>query len=273
MIARLALRHSRAVTAVLLMLTVLAATFGLPPRIDGDLLNLIPPDYPSAIALQALRDAPGGDGLAIVAFSEGTDLAARAEALEAAPSVRLAFDAPDPDLARQLAALQLDPSAVRNLTVRIQGAMAVPSPLLQARLLAGELLPEPPSLYPPGIVVVIPAGPSTDPQFCETLLVDLEAAAPDATGIDGSHIAVARTGREATNDLVNTAGISLLLVIGVLGVMLRSGRALLALLPPLLLAVVVSLSLVQIINGALNTYTSMGTAILFGLGIDFGVHL
>lgn len=273
MIARLALRSPRAIAALLLMLTVLTASFGLPPRIDGDLLNLIPPDNPSAIALQALRDAPGGEGLAIVAFPEGTDLAAAADALEATDSVRLAFDAPEPALARRLAALQLDPDAVSDLTVRIQGAMAMPSPLLQARLLAGEILPEPEPLYPPGIVVVIPSGPSTDARFCEALLADLEAAAPDATGIAGSHIAVAHTGREASADLVSTAGISLLLVVGILGVMLRSVRALLALLPPLVMAVIVSLSLVQIINGALNTYTSMGTAILFGLGIDFGIHL
>jgi predicted exporter len=273
MFARLALRRPRAVAAALLLITLLIAALGLPPRIDGDLLNLIPPDDPSAIALQALRDAPGGDGIAIVAFPEGTDLAAAAAALEATPSVRRAFHAPEPDLARRLAALQLDPQAVSDLTVRIQGAMAVPSPLLQARLLSGELLPKPASIYPPGIVVVIPAGPSTDALFCEALLADLEAAAPNATGIDGSHIAVARTGREATADLLSTSGVSLLLVVGILGVMLRSVRAVIALLPPLLLAVVVSLSLVQLINGALNTYTSMGTAILFGLGIDFGIHL
>ncbi len=273
MFARLALRRPRAVAAALLLITLLIAALGLPPRIDGDLLNLIPPDDPSAIALQALRDAPGGDGIAIVAFPEGTDLAAAAAALEATPSVRRAFHAPEPDLARRLAALQLDPQAVSDLTVRIQGAMAVPSPLLQARLLSGELLPKPASIYPPGIVVVIPAGPSTDDLFCEALLADLEAAAPNATGIDGSHIAVARTGREATADLLSTSGVSLLLVVGILGVMLRSVRAVIALLPPLLLAVVVSLSLVQLINGALNTYTSMGTAILFGLGIDFGIHL
>ena len=209
----------------------------------------------------------------LVALPEDADVAAQAEAMLAQPTVQDVFYELNEDLTARLGALRYDPEDVRDLSVRIQAALAVPSPLVQARLLAGDVLPAPPALSLPEGVVIIPAGPSSDPAFCEALLTDLETAAPGNLGIDGAHIAVARTGREVQGDLRRTAGVSLAMVIGILGLMLRSGRALVALLPPLMLAVVTSLSLVQIINGALNTYTSMGTAILFGLGIDFGIHL
>lgn len=273
MLARLALRRPRFVTAALLLLAAVCAVLGLPPRIDADLLNLIPPDQPEVIALQALRDGPGGDGLVLVSLPEDADVAAHAEAMLAAPTVHDVFYQLDDDLTARLGALRYAPQDVRDLTVRVQAALSVPSPMVQARLLAGEVLPEPPALSLPDGVVIIPSGPSSDPAFCEALLADLESAAPDNLGIDGAHIAVARTGREVQADLRRTAGASLALVIGILALMLRSVRALVALLPPLLLAVTTSLSLVQLINGALNTYTSMGTAILFGLGIDFGIHL
>lgn len=273
MLARFALRRPRSVTAALLLLAVVCATLGLPPRIDGDLLNLVPADQPAVVALQALRSGSGGDGLVLVSLPEDADAPALAEAMLASSTVRDVFYQLDDDLAARLAALRYAPQDVRDLTVRIQAALAVPSPLVQARLLAGEVLPEPPALHLPDGVVVIPSGPSSDPVFCEALLSDLETAAPGNLGIDGSHIAVARTGREVEADLRRTAGVSLAMVIGVLGIMLRSARALVALLPPLLLAVTTSLALVQLIHGALNTYTSMGTAILFGLGIDFGIHL
>ena len=71
-LVRAVLKNQAAVLTVLLLITAVAAALGLPPRIDGDLLNLAPPDHPAVMALQAQRDAPGGDGLVVVSFAEGT---------------------------------------------------------------------------------------------------------------------------------------------------------------------------------------------------------
>ena len=108
MLARLALRRSRSVTAALLLLATVCAALGLPPRIDGDLLNLVPADQPEVIALQALRSGPGGDSLVLVALPEDADVAAQAEAMLAQPTVQDVFYELNEDLTARLGALRLE---------------------------------------------------------------------------------------------------------------------------------------------------------------------
>ena len=79
--------------------------------------------------------------------------------------------------------------------------------------------------------------------------------------------------REVNRDFATTSLVSLLLVATIVAVAMRNVVGLLVLLPPLLLANILTISLVSLIFGSVNLYTSMGGAIVFGLGIDFGIHL
>ncbi|MFT6373917.1 MAG: putative RND superfamily exporter protein, partial [bacterium] len=67
--------------------------------------------------------------------------------------------------------------------------------------------------------------------------------------------------------------VSAVFVLLVLSVGLGSLRAAVVVFPPILIACIVELALFTNLVGPLNNYTTFGTAILLGLGIDIAVHL
>jgi predicted exporter len=125
----------------------------------------------------------------------------------------------------------------------------------------------------PWTLIVIPERPPGDPKFCQLLLAGLEEVVPEAIWMAGPHVSIGQSARDIRNDLARTSALALLLIVLVLSVGLRSARATLLVLPPLLIADLVALAVSQVIAGSINFYTSMGSAILLGLGVDFAIHL
>ncbi|MCB9741599.1 MAG: MMPL family transporter [Alphaproteobacteria bacterium] len=276
--ARLAdavLARPRAALLLALGLALLAALSTFPLRVDGNLLALVSADDPYALALQQARSAPGGEGQLVLSFPEDVDLDAVAARVEALDSVRATFHALDPQLAARLALQQAEPEVTERLAKRLRGALVAPNPFIQQRLLAGvtEELQPPPPLLQPGSLLVVPTRPATDTVYVATLLADLERAAPEATWMAGPHITNAESIRGIREDLLRTSLVSGVLVLLVLALGLKDWRQPLVVLPPVLLGNLLALAGMEGLMGSLNLYSSLGTALLIGLGVDFGVHL
>ena len=71
-------------------------------------------------------------------------------------------------------------------------------------------------------------------------------------------------------DIVWTSLTSAILVLLSIVIPFRSFKVTLLLYGPLLAATAMNLAAVWLLYGTINTYTSFGTALLLGLGIDYG---
>jgi len=283
----------------LLLVCVVAALVGLPPAIEPDLLRLLPGDEPAATALQQLHDDEGGVNLTTVSLQgpEEATAAALAEleaSLRGRPEVAWAVHEIDEELAQRIGLLQLAPDSVEALAARVRGAVLLGpalNPALAQRLLelgplaegirtAGDL-----DLLPGSDgarLLVKPTGSAMDPVFAEGFVEQLDATLAEVLA-DHPEVSVQWVGgayrhnvedlRGVRSDLVWTSGVSVVLVLLVVALAFRGWRAPLLVFVPLLGANLVNLAVVEVFVGSLNTYTSFGTAILFGLGIDFAVHL
>ncbi len=298
-IARFVLGHRRGVGWLALVAVLLGAFFGLPPDVDPDILALLPQDEPAVKAVVELQEREGGVSLITLSFrSDDSELLERtlvelSERLEASERIQYAIHGIDPDLARSLGLLQLDVGEVETLNARLRAALALGpalNPMVTQRLMAmGPLLDRiaslgrAPALFGveegEGKILVRPTGSSHDRVFAAAVMADVErelAALPDGVEVvwvGGAYRHVVEDAQGLQSDLLWTTFASLGLVMLVTVVSFRSWRATVLIFGPLLAANVVVLGLVGGILGTLNTYTSFGTAILIGLGIDFAVHL
>jgi predicted RND superfamily exporter protein len=110
----------------------------------------------------------------------------------------------------------------------------------------------------------------------EDLLKSLEPAAkpPDLiTAVTGVYRSIPLTREAVMKDLRNTLGLTLLLIVGVLTLQFRKGRAFLLLLAPLVVGTIWSLGLFALVSPTLNLISSAVLIVLAGLGIDFSLHL
>ena len=297
------LDHRGPVGALLAVLVLICAVIGLPPAIEPNLLALLPDDEPAAQALRELHASEGGVNLLTIAVhsddAEATEAALDdlEERMVALDEVRWAMHEVDPELAQRIGLLQLDPKALRELSGRIQGALLMGPALNGAmanRLLtlseesaegirrASEL-----DLFPgmgegDGRLLIKPTGSAMDPPFAKRFMEEVDGALaevradhPDVTipWVGGAYRHNVEDMRGIQQDVLWTSGASFLLVLTVIVVAFRDWRAPVLVFIPLLAANVVNLAIVALTIGSLNTYTSFGTAILFGLGIDFAVHL
>ncbi len=282
-LARLAMHRRRVVLAGFLAVTVVAGLGAFPLNVEGDLVRLLPDDDPAVRALRAYRDAPGGEGAVMVTVPATADAQGVADRLRALPTVRDVFSGVGGEEGLKLRLLQLEPEQIEDLAESLHAAIVFNDPDLVRR-------PEPPrSLLPwaqrmlrdsdpdkaarPWTLIVIPAGPPGDPVLAQRLLQDLEAAVPEAVWMAGPHVTIGRSAREIRSDLARTSVLALVLIVAVISLAFRSLRATLLVFPPLLVGDLVALSVTQSIAGSLNFYTSAGSAILLGLGIDFAIHL
>jgi predicted RND superfamily exporter protein len=301
-IARFVLAHRPSVGAALLALCVVCAWIGLPPKVEPNLMALLPDDEPSAQALRALHAEEGGVNLLTIAV-QSDDPARTAAAIddlqarfEASPDVRWALHDVDPVLAQRIGLLRLEPASVQELSARVQGAVLLGpamNSMMAQRLLdlgpmaegirsAGRLNVFPDASPGSAKLLVKPTGSSMDPPFAlrfmdevDQHLAAVRAAHPgvEIPWVGGAYRHNVEDMRGIQDDMVWTGGASLALVFAVIVVAFRSWRAPLLVLTPLIGANVVNLALVAVFIGSLNTYTSFGTALLFGLGIDFAIHL
>ncbi len=73
-------------------------------------------------------------------------------------------------------------------------------------------------------------------------------------------------------DMVTSGGFGFLGVVLIMYLILRSGRAVVTLLVPLVCGVTWSLAFTQLVLGHLNTLTSLISTVVMGMGIDAGIH-
>lgn len=110
----------------------------------------------------------------------------------------------------------------------------------------------------------------------EALLDSLEPEdKPDdlITAVTGVYRSLPLTREAVMRDLQTTFGLTLLLVVGVLALQFRRGRAFLLLLGPLAVGTVWSLGVFALVSPTLNLISSAVLIVLAGLGIDFSLHL
>ncbi|HMV65999.1 MAG TPA: MMPL family transporter [Myxococcota bacterium] len=301
-LAVFAYRRTRLVTVVTLLITLLATVIGLPPKVDSNLLNLLPDSDPTVQSIKRINDEEGGANMLTLSF-RGDDpqkldayLDQLAEDLSHLEEVQFALHDIDPQLALHIGLLQLEPGDIRTLSSRLQGALALGSaasnPFIAQRLMdMGPLTERIEKASSGGLVsagkghgkvLVRPTGPAVDPRFARRLMTDvqrvIDASDPAGHGVEiawigGAYRHTVEDVDGITADLVWTNVFSLAALIGILVFSFRSLRSLAILLPPLFVANTIALAFADLAFGSINTYTSLGTAILFGLGIDYSVHL
>lgn len=285
--------------AVLTVLSVLGASR---LDVDSNLLALLPDEEPAAAALKKLHAEEGGANLVTLSFTAEDpaaidpfldDLVVRMEGLD---GIDFAIHEVDEELAFELGLLQLSTEEVQELTGRLRGALALGpalNPIVLQRLMDMGPLTEKigqagnTSLLGreeegKGRVLIRPTGSSTDPAFSKQVMEDIERAVAEAN--PGGHgVALQWIGGAYRHNVEDREGIwldiqrtsmaSAAFVLLVIAVAFRNLRATVLLYAPLLVANAFNLTLVWLLYGTVNTYTSFGTAILLGLGIDYGIHL
>ena len=302
-LAVFALRRSRLVAVVTLLITLLAAALGLPPKVDSNLLNLLPDSDPTVQSIRRINDEEGGVNMLTLSF-RGEDkekldawLDSLATELAKLEVVQFALHELDPQLALHIGLLQLQREDIEALNGRLQGALALGSaasnPFIAQRLMdMGPLTEKIEKAGSGGLagggekglgkILVRPTGPAVDPKFARQLMTEvqqvIDAADPAGHGIEQAWVggAYRHTMEDVDGirqDLLWTNLFSVGALIGILAFSFRSIRSLGILLPPLFVANTIALAFADLAFGSLNTYTSLGTAILFGLGIDYSVHL
>lgn len=299
-LATLVLAHRRAVVAVIAVLTAIAAVIGLPPKVDTDLLALLPADDPAISALHDLHEEEGGANVLTIAL-EGepealepvvTELVDEFEALD---SVRHVLAGLDPELARRVGLMQLDPDDVQVLRSRLAGAVAL-GPALNQIMLAPlmEMGPVTERIQQTaqgaemfGVdgsrarLVLRPTGSSHDQVFSQQLMAEVEEVLDHTladsdvtlTWMGGAYRHNVEDVALVRRDVAVTSAASAFMVLFVVLVFFRTWRAIPVVFVPLLIANVLNFAVVGLTVGYINTYTSFGTAVLIGLGIDFAVHL
>jgi len=278
-------------------LAVLAAAIGLPPNLSTSPEDMLPEANAQVQAMRELRRIPGGSGALVLEFSGLPEALAAAlppfiADLQGLPLVRSARGRLPADRARLGALLQLPPEEVDALRVETHAALLLGralNPMLAQRLLGGwgglaDLQRQAALLdtAPPGRerVVVLPSVSSQQVRDCVAVVDAVERAWSERphpgvamVHVGGTYGLMARSADSLRRDLRVTSGLSGALVLLVLILGLRSLRAPLVIAPPLLLSALLHLAAMDLLFHTLNTYTLLGTAVLQGLGVDFGVHL
>ena len=302
-LANHALARPRLVGFVLLLVVAIAAFVGLPPKIEPNLLALLPPDEPSALALRELHETEGGVNLLTLSFqAENPEtlkpfLSDVASQIETSKRVEFALHELDRSLTTQLALMQLEPDEIDELAVRMKGALALGgamNPMVAQTLLSMGPLTEriqsatSDSSFLPGIasdegkIIVRPNGSSHDQKFSVALMDEVDGILSTALAANpsvhlkwmgGAYRHNVEDTRGIKTDLAWTSGVSASLVLLVITYAFRSFRIAAIVAIPLLSANIITLGLTIGVLGRINTYTSFGSAILIGLGIDFAVHL
>ncbi len=133
-------------------------------------------------------------------------------------------------------------------------------------------------------ILVAPTKPSSNLGFDDELLAFVDGVAKRvlATGkypkvksveLGGSYRNKRQQKESVKRDLIRSALTSFILLIIVITVYFRRLRAVLLIMTPLLLGIVWTLAIAQIRFTRLNMITAFISAVLLGLGIDFGIHL
>jgi len=295
--------HPRLTWGMLGLLTLLSVVLATRLRVDPNMLELLPPEDPVTAAVQAINKEEGGTNLLTIAM-KGQDpevldqwMSGLAAELEKDPGVDYVLYEVEPELAWKVGILQLTPEELDLLAERLQGAVALgpaaANPFVASRLLdLGPLTarlqsaPTARGIFPQvdGIarMMVRPKGSAFDADFARPFIArvndTIAAQDPAAHNIElvwlgGAYRHAVEDVEAVRNDLGWTGTASFVLVLIIIVVAFRDFRALVLIFVPLVLANIWTTGAAVLTVKNLNTFTSFYPAILFGLGVDFGIHL
>jgi predicted RND superfamily exporter protein len=191
------LGHRKLTAASILLIAITSVFIGIPPKVDSDMLTMLPPDKPVIAATKKLNKEEGGVAFLLLAFNSldenaeaevmtryMKDLEARVKEVE---GVDYAIHDVDPDLALKLGLLNLEMKDVDQLSKRLQGALAL-GPVLNPMVL-GPLLDMGPvsermsaaqemsflaSTSTHGRLLIRPTGSPSDQKFTWQFMEDIE---------------------------------------------------------------------------------------------------
>lgn len=299
------LRHRRVTGLSTLAVFVTALILGIPPKVDSDILTMLPPDKPVIAATKKLNEEEGGVAFLLLAFDSldkeadasvmTTFMRGLEERVKGVDGVEYAIHDVDPELALKLGLMNLEKGDVRQLSNRLKGALAlgpalnpmVLGPLLDLgpiseRLSAAQEMSFLASTATHGRLLIRPKGSPSDQKFTWKFMEDIERvieeSQPEANGVSlawmgGPYRHLIEDYKGIKQDIWWTGLTSLFLVLGLITFSFRSFRAALLVGVPLVLANVMTLAFAGLYMGHLNTFTSVCFAMLIGLGIDFAIHL
>lgn len=299
------LRHRRVTGLSTLVVFVTALFLGIPPKVDSDILTMLPPDKPVIAATKKLNEEEGGVAFLLLAFDSldeeadasvmTTFMRGLEERVKEVDGVEYAIHDVDPELALKLGLMNLEKGDVRQLSNRLKGALAlgpalnpmVLGPLLDLgpiseRLSAAQEMSFLASTATHGRLLIRPKGSPSDQKFTWKFMEDIERviaeSQPEANGVSlawmgGPYRHLIEDYKGIKQDIWWTGLTSLFLVLGLITFSFRSFRAALLVGVPLVLANVMTLAFAGLYMGHLNTFTSVCFAMLIGLGIDFAIHL
>lgn len=135
------------------------------------------------------------------------------------------------------------------------------------------------------VLLVHPTGASSDLDFSQRVTAQMREAVAEvhdragapwsgATSVNivGPYIVKADERATISRDMITSGSFGFLGVVLILYLLLRSGRAVLTLLAPLVCGVAWSMAFTQLVLGHLNTLTSLISTVVMGMGIDAGIH-
>ena len=135
------------------------------------------------------------------------------------------------------------------------------------------------------VLLVHPTGASSDLDFSQRVTKEMRQlvaevhgqagaawAGPMTVNIVGPYIIKADERATISEDMLKSGGFGVLGVVLILYLLLRSGRAVLTLMVPLVCGVAWSMAFTQLVLGHLNTLTSLISTVVMGMGIDAGIH-
>lgn len=309
-IVRRVVRHYGWVLVIASVLAALGVRYTMRLPVQSDLAALLPADRQSVRTLEAVTAKIGGfETLRIVLsgddFEALTAYAARlAAALEASEPVKLveyrrateffarhALLYASPDELRQIGTAIADRVAVARsplgVGLRRGGALRTDSAQAVLRRLAERVAEgERPRYYanPDRTVLVlevIPEGAQSDLAFARRFFAEVRAIV-DRTPPEGAAIGIQYGGsfkskideyQVIMGDVRFTAAVALIVSLLLIVAYFRQPAAALFIGVPLLMSLSWTFGLTYVVIGELNTVTVFLFAILFGLGIDFGIHV
>ncbi len=135
------------------------------------------------------------------------------------------------------------------------------------------------------VLLVHPTQASSDLDFSQRVTTEMRATVAEVhtsagawSGSDltwnivGPYTVKADERTRISRDMLTSGSFGFIGVMLILYLLLRSGRAVLTLMVPLICGVVWSMAFTQLVLGHLNTLTSLISTVVMGMGIDAGIH-
>jgi predicted RND superfamily exporter protein len=296
------IHHKRIVGLVLVLFTLLNGALALRLTVDSNTIALLPDNEPSTVALRQLNELEGGVTTLSITVGGGSEdgrhqwLEEIGQALEALPEFQYTYHQMEPELVWRVGLMQLEPGELAEIRDRLKGVIALgpaaTNPFVAQRLMSlGPLTDKLKNasykarLSPAegmSRIIVRPTGQATDMAFARRVMAEVhrvidETEPPESDiellWIGGGYRHNVEDFEGVTQDVKWTSVAALVMVFLVISLGFRDWRAVLLIFIPLVVANIWTLGFASIVVGSLNTFTSFISAVLLGMGIDFGIHL